>query len=157
MAQQPTPEQMKELQEKLKGMSPEELREFQKKQCIFCHIISGKVQSKKVYEDEHCLAILDINPSNPGHVLLMPKEHYAIMPQLPQEILEHLFLVSKKISNAQLRSLGVGTVDWRRAIDTLKATGYDSTITLEIFCNNAAMNYNYLDMSRKLALDLWAK
>ena len=46
--QQMSEEQMKELQEKVKNMSPEELKEFQKKQCIFCHIISGKVQSKKV-------------------------------------------------------------------------------------------------------------
>ena len=50
--QQMTPEQVEELKEKIKNMSPEELREFQKKQCIFCHIVAGKVQSKKVYEDE---------------------------------------------------------------------------------------------------------
>ena len=46
-----------EMQEKLKNMSPEELRKFQKEQCIFCHIISGKVQSKKIYEDEKCLVM----------------------------------------------------------------------------------------------------
>ena len=78
--QQMTEEQVKELQEKIKNMSPEELKEFQKKQCVFCQIISGKVQSKKVYDDEKCIAILDINPANPGHVLLLPKEHYSIMP-----------------------------------------------------------------------------
>ena len=39
-------------------MSPEELKEFQKKQCIFCQIISGKVQSKKVYEDDEDASIL---------------------------------------------------------------------------------------------------
>lgn len=100
-------EQLKELQEKIKHMSPEELKEFQKKQCIFCQIISGRVQSKKVYEDEKCIAILDINPANPGHVLLLPKEHYSIMPQLSEEEIAHLFVISKTISNAALRSLGV--------------------------------------------------
>jgi len=105
--QQMTEEQLQELQEKIKNMSPEELKEFQKKQCIFCHIISGKVQSKKIYEDDKCIAILDINPANPGHVLLLPKEHYSIMPQVPEEEISHLFMISKTISNAVLRSLGV--------------------------------------------------
>ncbi len=71
--QQMSEEQVAELQEKIKNMSPEELKEFQKQQCIFCQIISGKVASKKIYEDEKCIAILDINPANPGHLLLMPK------------------------------------------------------------------------------------
>ena len=78
--------EQEELKEKVKNMSPEELRKFQKEQCIFCHIIKGDVQSRKVYEDEVCIAILDINPANPGHLLLLPKEHYAIMPQITDEI-----------------------------------------------------------------------
>tara|TARA_Y100000310_G_C20571290_1_gene758175 strand:+ start:372 stop:1190 length:819 start_codon:yes stop_codon:yes gene_type:complete len=105
--QQMSPDQMEEMQEKIKNMSPEELREFQKQQCIFCHIISGKVQSKKIYEDDKVLAILDINPANPGHVLVLPKEHYAIMPQLSSEEIANVFMIVKTISNACLRSLGV--------------------------------------------------
>ena len=105
--QQMSEEQMKELQEKVKNMSPEELKEFQKKQCIFCQIISGKVQSKKIYEDDKCIAILDINPANPGHILLLPKEHYSIMPQVPESEIAHLFIIAKTVSNAALRSLGI--------------------------------------------------
>ena len=92
---QPSPEEMEALQEKIKNMSPEELKEFQKKQCIFCQIIEGKVQAKKIYEDEKSIAILDINPANPGHILLLPKEHYSVMPQIPEEEVAHLFMVSK--------------------------------------------------------------
>ena len=77
MAEQMSEEQRKELEEKIKNMSPEELREFQKQQCIFCQIIAGKVPAKKVYEDEHCVAVLDINPAAKGHLLLIPK---IIMP-----------------------------------------------------------------------------
>ena len=105
--QQLSPEQIKELQEKIKNMSPEELREFQKKQCIFCQIIAGKVQSRKVYEDDSVIAILDVNPANPGHMLIMPKEHYSIMPQMPDEETGHIFAVAKALSNAALRSLEV--------------------------------------------------
>jgi len=97
-----TNEQAQELQEKIKNMSPEELKEFQKQQCIFCHIVSGKTQAKKVYEDEKVIAILDINPANPGHVLLMPKEHYSIMPLIPDDEIDHLFKVAKQMSKAEL-------------------------------------------------------
>ena len=98
-------EQLKALQEKIKQMSPEELKEFQRKQCIFCQIVQGKVQSRKIYEDEKALAILDINPANPGHTLLMTKEHYSIMPQLPDDEIAHIFMVAKSLSNSMLKSI----------------------------------------------------
>src|SRR3989338_4935313 len=103
--QQMTPEQLQALQEKIKNMSPEELKEFQKKQCIFCQIISGKIQAKKVYEDEHAVAILDINPANPGHILLLTREHYSIMPQIPEDEISHIFMLAKSLSNSMLRSI----------------------------------------------------
>ena len=107
MPEQMNEEQLKALQEKIKQMSPEELKEFQKKQCIFCQIIAGKVQSKKIFEDNIAIGILDINPANPGHILLLPKEHYTIMPQLPEDVLSHLFMAAKALSNSMLRSLEV--------------------------------------------------
>jgi len=100
-----SPEQLKALQEKLKQMSPEELKEFQKKQCIFCQIIAGNVQSKKIYEDEKTVALLDINPANPGHTILLTKEHYSIMPQLPDDEVAHIFKVVKSLSNSMLRGI----------------------------------------------------
>lgn len=105
MPEQISQEQLKALQEKIKEMSPEELKEFQKKQCIFCQIVAGKVQSRKVYEDDKVIAILDINPTNPGHVLLITKEHYSIMPQLPDDETAHVFMVVKSLSNSMLRSI----------------------------------------------------
>lgn len=89
----------------IKNMSPEELKELQKKNCIFCHIIDKKVQSKVVYEDDKCLAILDINPANPGHILLLPKEHYMIMPQIPDEEASYFFKIAKALSHVTLRAL----------------------------------------------------
>ena len=99
------PEQLKALQEKIKQMSPEELKEFQKKQCIFCQIVEGKIQSRKIYEDDRVMGILDINPANPGHTLLLTKEHYSIMPQLPDDEVAHIFMVAKSLSNSMLRSI----------------------------------------------------
>jgi len=102
-----TPEQQAAMQEKIKNMSPEELEEFQKQQCIFCQMIAGKVQVKKIYEDDICFAILDINPANPGHILLMPKEHYPIMPIIPEKEIGYIFIVARELSHALLRALGV--------------------------------------------------
>lgn len=107
MQQKMTEEQQRELQERIKNMSPEELKEFQKQQCIFCQIIDGKVPSKKIFEDKICIAVMDVNPAAPGHVLLLPKEHYAIMPQVPDDEIGHLFMAAKEISQAMLRKLGV--------------------------------------------------
>lgn len=103
---EPQQETQEELMERVKNMSPEELQEFQKSRCIFCHIVAGKVPSKKVYDDSKIIAILDINPATEGHVLLMPKEHYAIMPQVPEDELDHLFVSTKKLSQIALKAIG---------------------------------------------------
>lgn len=92
-------------QEELANMSPEQIKEMQKQQCIFCQIIEGKVASKKIYEDDVCIAILDINPANPGHVLLLPKEHHSIMPLVSERETSHLFMVAKRISQVLLSVL----------------------------------------------------
>jgi len=44
--------------------------------CIFCKIIKGEIPSYKIYEDKNYIAFLDINPLNPGHTLVIPKEHF---------------------------------------------------------------------------------
>jgi len=93
------------VQQDLENMSPEQLQELQKQNCIFCHIISGRVASKKIYEDDKVLAILDINPANPGHILLLTKEHYQVMPQIPDDEISHIFMVAKAISHACLKAL----------------------------------------------------
>ncbi len=92
-------------QEQPAKMSPEQAREMQQQQCLFCKIVQGQVSSRKVYEDEQCIAILDINPANPGHVLVLPKDHHSIMQLMPEDLMIHLFLIAKKISRAQIRAL----------------------------------------------------
>lgn len=45
--------------------------------CLFCKIIAGEIPSTVVYQDEDCVAIRDINPQAPTHVLVVPKTHVA--------------------------------------------------------------------------------
>lgn len=79
--------------------------DLQKEQCIFCKIISGQTQSYKVYEDDKVLGVLDIAPASRGHVILIPKEHYPIMPAVPEAVLSHLFRIAKGISQSLMKSL----------------------------------------------------
>src|SRR3989338_7764775 len=74
--------------------------------CVVCQIASGRVPSKKVYEDELAVAVLDINGANPGHCFIMPKNHYPIIEQVPDAEVARLFQVSNKISTAIFESLG---------------------------------------------------
>jgi len=78
----------------------EELLKQQKANCIFCKIVSGEIPSKKVYEDEKMLAILDINPATKGHTLVLTKEHYPIMPLIPPDEFAHLFGKTAALSGA---------------------------------------------------------
>lgn len=74
--------------------------------CIVCQIIENKIPSKKVYEDELVMAVLDVNGANPGHCFVMPKAHYPIIEQVPDIEIGRLFQVSNKISSAIFESLG---------------------------------------------------
>jgi len=69
-------------------------------QNIFAKILRGEIPSHKVYEDDKCLAILDIFPINPGHVLVIPKTPAVIVPDLDPELVVHLFTVGARLSKA---------------------------------------------------------
>lgn len=53
--------------------------------CVFCKIIEGKIPSQKMYEDDYCIVIKDINPAAKKHFLLIPKEHYKYLADMTEE------------------------------------------------------------------------
>ena len=59
--------------------------------CLFCRIVAGEVAAAKVFEDRLTLAFLDHRPLFPGHVLLIPRVHYATLADLPEELIGPLF------------------------------------------------------------------
>jgi len=75
--------------------------------CLICGIIEGRIPSKKIYEDDTALAVLDVNGSNPGHCFVMPKIHYPIFEQVPDFEIGKLFSISNKISGAIFDALKV--------------------------------------------------
>ena len=81
--------------------------------CIFCDIIEGKIPSKKVYEDDDVLAILDIAQTTKGHTLVMPKKHYDTYLDMP---VDEFLKVQAKVKEltpmivAKLNATGVNTL-----------------------------------------------
>lgn len=73
--------------------------------CIFCKIIKGEIPSYKVYEDEHTLAFLDINPVNPGHTLVVPKKHYANIEEADEETLGQIIKTVKRVGLSLKKNL----------------------------------------------------
>lgn len=65
--------------------------------CIFCKIISGEIPCMKVYEDDLVLAFLDVNPDSDGHTLIIPKNHYKDIFDIPTNTLSHIYDVAQKI------------------------------------------------------------
>lgn len=60
-------------------------------ECIFCNIVSGEIPNHTVYEDNHVLAFLDINPLSKGHTVLIPKVHAETVFDLNDELEKELF------------------------------------------------------------------
>ena len=63
--------------------------------CIFCKIIKGEIPSYTIYEDDVVKAFLDINPSTNGDLLIVPKNHYENMLDIPEDVYMHIHKVSK--------------------------------------------------------------
>jgi len=66
--------------------------------CIFCKIVKGEIKSDLVYEDDNFIGILDINPVSEGHTLIIPKNHYKTILDMPNSLGNELIEVIKKIS-----------------------------------------------------------
>lgn len=66
--------------------------------CIFCKIIGGQIPSATIYEDEEFKVILDISPAAKGHALILPKEHYANIYELPEALAAKAMILAKKLA-----------------------------------------------------------
>lgn|SRR5512147_162867 len=75
--------------------------------CIFCDIIHGAAEVSMCYEDASALAFMDIQPVNPGHVLVVPRRHYESFLDLPQDLGMHLFHVAMQLGSVIRRVSGL--------------------------------------------------
>ena len=76
-----------------------------KDDCIFCKIVKGDIPSKKLYEDEDFLVILDLQPATKGHALILPKEHAENLYVLSQETASKALILAKKMAVKMVEKL----------------------------------------------------
>ena len=74
--------------------------------CIFCKIANGEIPSKTLYEDEKFRVILDLGPATKGHALILPKDHFANLYELPEEEAKDVIVLAKKMAAKMTEKLG---------------------------------------------------
>lgn len=79
-------------------------------ECIFCKIINGDIPSKKLYEDDKVIVIMDVNPKVDGHSLVIPKEHVTDFMEISDELLTHVYKVAREISNTLMTKLNANAL-----------------------------------------------
>lgn len=74
-------------------------------ECVFCKIVRGEAPNYRICEDESTVAILDLYPVNPGHVLVMPKRHVETLAELGRDELISMALTLQKLAKAVDKTL----------------------------------------------------
>ena len=74
--------------------------------CIFCKIANGDIPSKTLYEDEDFRVILDLGPATKGHALMLPKNHFANLYELSDEMAAKVLPLAKKMASQMTEKLG---------------------------------------------------
>src|SRR3989344_1823292 len=87
-------------------------------ECIFCKIVKGEIPSSKIYENDKVLAFLDIGPVNKGHTLVIPKEHYTNIYDIPEDILKEVVTAAKKISKAIKKGVNADGININQSNDS---------------------------------------
>ena len=71
-----------------------------KDDCIFCKLANGVFETNTLYEDDQFRVIFDASPATKGHVLVIPKEHYANVFEIPEDLIADAYKVAKKVATA---------------------------------------------------------
>jgi histidine triad (HIT) family protein len=79
--------------------------------CIFCKIIAGDIPSAKVYEDEIVLAFMNLQQKNPGHTLVIPKEHYPNIYETPDELVGYVAQIAARIARVVKTQFGAAGIN----------------------------------------------
>ncbi len=92
--------------------------------CLFCKIINGEIPANKVFEDDYTLAFNDINPQAPQHILVIPREHYAGIHEIPANRMEIVTQLFSTVSNV-IKQEGLTENGYRLVINSGKTSGQE--------------------------------
>jgi len=112
--------------------------------CIFCKIVKGEIPSKKIYEDEDILVIMDTDPKVDGHALVIPKKHYTDFKELDDGITNKMMNVVKKVTPKMMERL--------EATGLTMAVNYGASQAVKHF--HLHLLPNYLIKEKSLDIDV---
>ncbi len=113
--------------------------------CIFCKIVKGELEAKKVYENESVLAFVPREQVSNGHIVVMPKEHFESIFNIPKESLIKVMEVSQELSQKCKIELGA------TGVNILHASGKDAQQSVFHFHIHVVPRY------LNDGLDLWIR
>ena len=79
--------------------------------CIFCKLANGEIPTNGIYEDDDFKVILDASPATKGHALILPKEHYANLFEIDDDVAAKALPLAKKIASNMMKKLGCDGVN----------------------------------------------
>ncbi len=79
--------------------------------CVFCRIIDGEEMVSLVHEDERAVAFLDTSPMSPGHTLVVSREHYPTLLDMPEDVAAHCIVVAQRIASGVRRATGAQAIN----------------------------------------------
>jgi len=94
------------------------------KDCLFCKIVNKEIPAELIFEDDRIVAFNDINPQAPVHILIIPKDHFASLNDIPEEkkdLLGHILLRARQIA----QNLGIQEKGYRVVLNTGKESGQE--------------------------------
>lgn len=78
---------------------------MKKDDCIFCKLANGDIPTNVIYEDDTFTVIMDASPATKGHSLILPKDHYANIYELDEEVAGKAFILAKKLATDMTKKL----------------------------------------------------
>lgn len=123
--------------------------------CIFCKIINGDIPSKKVYEDDDVLAILDISQATKGHTIVLPKKHYANLLEISTN--EYIKVMSKAKDLAEMITTKLNA-DGCNILNNCKEAAGQTVMHYHIhiiprYNNDDDLKIEFIDHSKDINLD----
>lgn len=79
---------------------------MKKEDCIFCKIAAGEIPSRKLYEDDDVIVIMDLSPTSKGHSLIIPKEHCTNIYDIDEDVAAKVMRVAKRLAIKMTDALG---------------------------------------------------
>lgn len=73
--------------------------------CLFCKMVKEEIPTKKIYEDDKVIVILDLYPVANGHSLIIPKKHFESFMDIDDETLTHIHNVAKKLTPTLMQKM----------------------------------------------------